>query len=50
MNVKKKISYFHVNCFRSIASWFDEGGVLLFDNFLNDIKEMYKSLKKEKAQ
>ncbi|CAB3980701.1 signal peptidase complex subunit 2 [Paramuricea clavata] len=35
---------------KSVASWFDENGVLLFDIFLNDIKEMHKGLKKEKAQ
>lgn len=38
------------DCFRSVASWFDENGVLLFDIFLSDIKEMHKALKKEKAQ
>lgn len=36
--------------FRSVSSWFDENGELHFDIFLNDVKEMQKSLKKEKAQ
>ncbi|XP_028407707.1 probable signal peptidase complex subunit 2 [Dendronephthya gigantea] len=35
---------------KSVASWFDENGELHFDIFLNDVMEMQKGLKKEKAQ
>lgn len=35
---------------KSVSSWFDEDGVLLFDVFVNDINEMHKNLKKEKIQ
>lgn len=36
--------------FRSVSSWFDEDGVLLFEVFSSDVEEMHHSLKKEKAQ
>ncbi|XP_046845931.1 probable signal peptidase complex subunit 2 [Xenia sp. Carnegie-2017] len=35
---------------KSVSSWFDEKGVLLFDIFLHDVQEMYKNIKKEKVQ
>ena len=56
----KSVKVQHIACFdnnlrcmdffRSVASWFDEDGVLHFDTFLEDISEMYKALKKEKSQ
>ena len=36
--------------FRSVSSWFDEDGVLSFQEFLNDVVEICNNLKKEKVQ
>ena len=37
-----------VLCFRSVASWFDEDGTLLFDILEKDVRELHNGIAAEK--
>ena len=37
-----------VLCFRSVASWFDEDGTLLFDILEKDVRELHNGIASEK--